>query len=54
MINSAPKPEIKKLLEKYDKLKKEAEELKDSDPEKSERLKFDATQVAKKIETLRA
>ena len=53
MINNAPKPEVKKLLEEYEKLKKEAEELKESNPEKSEQKKWDATQISRKIEKLR-
>lgn len=54
MMNSAPTPEIKKLLEEYTKLKAEAEELKESDPEKSEQKKWDAVQISKKIEQKRS
>lgn len=52
MKNDAPDSKVRKLLEKYDKLKKEAEELKDSNPEKSEQKKMDATQVSREIEKL--
>lgn len=53
MKSNAAKPEVKKLLEEYEKLKQESEDLKDSDPEKSSQKKMDATQVSRKIEKLR-
>ncbi|MGB5941356.1 MAG: hypothetical protein WBG71_00590 [Leeuwenhoekiella sp.] len=45
--------EVKKLLDKYNKLKAEADELKDSDPLKSEQKQWDAAQVARDIEKIR-
>lgn len=52
MENNAPNSEVRQLLKKYDKLKKEAEDLKESSPEKSEQKKMDATQISRKIEKL--
>lgn len=52
MVNDAPDSEVKKLLKKYEKLKQEAEDLKESNPEKSEQKKMDATQISRKIEKL--
>ena len=53
MRNNDTKAEVKKLLEKYEKLNKESEELKESDPLKSEQKHWDAVQVAREIEKLR-
>ncbi len=53
MKSNAPDSEVRELLKKYEKLKQEAEDLKESDPEKSEQKKWDATQVAREIEKSR-
>ncbi|MGB3775394.1 MAG: hypothetical protein WA951_09070 [Leeuwenhoekiella sp.] len=53
MESNAGKSEVRELLKKYEKLKQEAEDLKESDPEKSEQKKWEATQVSREIEKSR-